>query len=58
MRLILLGGPGAGKGTQANFIKEKSGVIEGYKSWRLLSYEERANYLKKYQEQLVLQKMK
>ena len=26
MRLILLGGPGAGKGPQANFIKEKYGI--------------------------------
>ncbi len=26
MRLILLGGPGAGKGTQANFIKEKFAI--------------------------------
>ncbi len=26
MRLILLGGPGAGKGTQANFIKEKYAI--------------------------------
>ena len=26
MRLILLGGPGAGKGTQANVIKEKFSI--------------------------------
>ena len=26
MRLILLGGPGAGKGTQANNIKERYGI--------------------------------
>jgi len=26
MRLILLGGPGAGKGTQANYIKEEYGI--------------------------------
>jgi adenylate kinase len=26
MRVILLGGPGAGKGTQANFIKERYGI--------------------------------
>ena len=26
MRLILLGGPGAGKGTQANYIKDKYAI--------------------------------
>ena len=26
MKVILLGGPGAGKGTQANFIKEKYNI--------------------------------
>ena len=26
MRLILLGGPGAGKGSQANYIKERYGI--------------------------------
>ena len=26
MRLILLGGPGAGKGTQSTYIKEKFGI--------------------------------
>ena len=26
MRVILLGGPGAGKGTQANYIKEKFAI--------------------------------
>ena len=26
MRLILLGGPGAGKGTQANYIKDKYSI--------------------------------
>jgi adenylate kinase len=26
MRLILLGGPGAGKGTQANYVKERYGI--------------------------------
>ena len=27
MRVILLGGPGAGKGTQANYIKERLSLI-------------------------------
>ena len=26
MRVILLGGPGAGKGTQANYIKERYNI--------------------------------